>query len=159
MAGMSAWCVLADTLRSSLDFSLVAGDMQGVIAIIRDHKDPADQAQIADWLKEKVDTGQAPDRLAMSMVLLSLTDDAPMHLSYYRALIFIDSAICTDALSGGSLLEATIFLFGRLTTDQPTRRRERQMQRFKSARHAQRFPSPHPRTHNPPAPPPSPGRL
>jgi hypothetical protein len=48
MAGMSAWCVLADTLRSSLDFSLVAGDMQGVIAIIRDHKDLADQAQIAD---------------------------------------------------------------------------------------------------------------
>ncbi len=31
---------------------------------------------------------------------------------------------------------------------QPTRRRERQMQRFKSARHAQRFLSPHSRIHN-----------
>ena len=31
---------------------------------------------------------------------------------------------------------------------QPTRQRERQMQRFKSARHAQRFPSTHARIHN-----------
>jgi putative transposase len=31
---------------------------------------------------------------------------------------------------------------------QPTRRRERQMQRFKSARHAQRFLSSHSRIHN-----------
>jgi len=31
---------------------------------------------------------------------------------------------------------------------QPTRRRERQMQRFKSARHAQRFLSAHSRIHN-----------
>ena len=31
---------------------------------------------------------------------------------------------------------------------QPTRRRERQMQRFKSARHAQRFLSTHARIHN-----------
>ena len=31
---------------------------------------------------------------------------------------------------------------------QPTRRRERQMQRFKSARHAQRFLSTHARVHN-----------
>ena len=31
---------------------------------------------------------------------------------------------------------------------QPTRRRERQMQRFKSARHAQRFLSAHRRIHN-----------
>jgi putative transposase len=31
---------------------------------------------------------------------------------------------------------------------QPTRRRERQMQRFKSARHAQRFLSNHSRIHN-----------
>ena len=31
---------------------------------------------------------------------------------------------------------------------QPTRRRERQMQRFKSARHAQRFLSTHSRIHN-----------
>ena len=31
---------------------------------------------------------------------------------------------------------------------QPTRRRERQMQRFKSARHAQRFLSAHARIHN-----------
>jgi putative transposase len=33
-------------------------------------------------------------------------------------------------------------------SDQPTRRRERQMQRFKSARHAQRFLSTHSRIHN-----------
>jgi putative transposase len=32
---------------------------------------------------------------------------------------------------------------------QPTRRRERQVQRFKSARHAQRFLSSHGRIHNP----------
>ena len=31
---------------------------------------------------------------------------------------------------------------------QPTRRRERQMQRFQSTRHAQRFPSTHSRIHN-----------
>jgi len=31
---------------------------------------------------------------------------------------------------------------------QPTRRRERQTQRFKSARHTQRFPSAHSRIHN-----------
>lgn len=119
--GLSMSGALANELRDSLDSSLMSGDMQQVVSVMRGHKDPADQAEIADWLKEKVDTGQAPDQFAMSMIVISLKngkiDDALMYLSYYRSLIIIDSSICGNSSSGGSLLEATIFLFSKIGSD------------------------------------------
>jgi len=109
----------ANELRNALDASLASGDPQQLVAIMRDHQNPADQVQIVRWLKDKVDTGQAPDKFAQVMVLQSLSEknipDAAMYLSYYRALVWIDSSICPDPSSGASLLEGTIFLFGRLS--------------------------------------------
>ncbi len=119
VAGMIVTCMppsaaVADELRSALDASLAAEDLPQLVSIIRNHKDPGDQAEITDWLKEKVDTGQTPDSFVTVMTQLSLArknvDDALLYFSYYNALISIDSGECSDPTSGGSLLEASMFL-------------------------------------------------
>lgn len=111
----------ADELRDALDSALSSGDTNKIILLSRDHKGPAEQAEIGQWLKEKVDTGQAPDTFAQAMVFQALHNkDLPAaltYLTYYRALLLFDGAICTDPSSAGSLLEATIFLFGRLVNN------------------------------------------
>ncbi len=87
-----------------------------------EHKDPADRAEIVQWLQEKVDTGKAPDSYAMEMAVASLRNDdrikALTYLNYYRAIILVDGATCSDPTSVGSLLEGSIFLFGKLTADE-----------------------------------------
>jgi hypothetical protein len=108
----------ADELRDALEAALASGDSQALAALMRDHTDPADQAEMARWFKDKVDTGQAPDRYAQAVVSgyvrAKNLSDALIYLNYYRALLAVDSATCPDPSSGGSLLEATIFLYGRL---------------------------------------------
>jgi transposase-like protein len=56
------------------------------------------------------------------------------------------SSLETASSSGESIANLTSPFVG--DHPQPTRRRERQMKRFKSARHAQRFLSTHSRIHN-----------
>jgi len=76
-----------------------------------------------------------------------------------RGLQYVPRVIITDKLKSYAAAKRTIlphvehrqskYLNNRVeVSHQPTRRRERQMQRFKSARHAQRFLSTHARIHN-----------
>ena len=76
-----------------------------------------------------------------------------------RGLQYVPRVIVTDKLKSYGAAKRTIlpyvehrqskYLNNRIeVSHQPTRRRERQMQRFKSARHAQRFLSTHARIHN-----------
>ena len=76
-----------------------------------------------------------------------------------RGLQYVPRVIITDKLKSYAAAKRTIlphvehrqskYLNNRIEVPhQPTRRRERQMQRFKSARHAQRFLSTHARIHN-----------
>jgi hypothetical protein len=111
----------ADELQDALESALSSGDTAKVLSIMKDHKEPAEQAEFSQWLKQKVDSGQAPDQFASLMILTSLRernfDDALMYLSYYRALLLIDGLACSDSSSPGSIFEGTIFLFGRLVND------------------------------------------
>jgi hypothetical protein len=112
----------ADDLRGALDLALSSRDTAKILSIMKDHKEPSDQPEIIRWLKDKVDTGQAPDQFASFLIVTSLReknfDNALFYLSYYRTLIVVDGATCSDPSSPGSLLEGTIFLFGRLMKDQ-----------------------------------------
>ena len=76
-----------------------------------------------------------------------------------RGLQYVPRVIITDSLRSYAAAKRMIlphvehrqskYLNNRIeVSHQPTRRRERQMQRFKSARHAQRFLSTHARIHN-----------
>ena len=76
-----------------------------------------------------------------------------------RDLQYVPRAIITDKLKSYAAAKREVlphtehrqskYLNNRIeVSHQPTRRRERQMQRFKSARHAQRFLSTHARIHN-----------
>jgi putative transposase len=76
-----------------------------------------------------------------------------------RSLQYAPRVVATDKLKSYAAAKRTIlphvehrqskYLNNRAeVSHQPTRRRERQMQRFKSARHAQRFLSTHARIHN-----------
>lgn len=111
----------ADPLLDLLEASLNAGKIPELAAIVRDHAKVTDLPEIIDWLRRKVDSGQAPDNFARLMVAFALRngdkDQALMYLSYYRALIIVDGSSCPDPSSPGSLLEQTIFLPGKLDSD------------------------------------------
>jgi hypothetical protein len=113
---------VADDLRDALDLALSSRDTPKILSIMKDHKAPSDQAELVRWLKDKVDSGQAPDQFASFLILTSFSeknfDDVLFYLGYYRTLIVVDGATCADPSSPGSLLESTIFIFGRLLKDQ-----------------------------------------
>jgi hypothetical protein len=119
----------AGPLRDQLDASLATLDTEQVLAVLTAHPDPVDGAEISGWVKEKVDTGAAPDRLAETMIMLSLKakalDDALTYMSYYRALILIDSMACQDGASGAALLQGTSLVFGIIERDKAVTREQR----------------------------------
>jgi hypothetical protein len=111
----------ADALHDALAVSMASGDTQTFVAVVKAHDDPESLAAIFAWLKSAADSGQAPDSFVNFLVPFALRandiPDALLYLSYYRALISLDSAICPDKSSGGSLLEGSIFLNARLLRD------------------------------------------
>jgi len=110
--------LLAGQFQNSLETTLLFGDPIGLTKSIMSEKDPATQQSMIKWLADKIANGKALDRFAPAMIALSLQnhnfEDAWMYLSYYRALIIIDTATCSDPSAGGSQMEGTIFVFGRL---------------------------------------------
>jgi hypothetical protein len=119
----------AASLRDQLDANLATLDTEQVLAMLTAHPDPGDSAEISGWVKEKVDTGAAPDRLAETMIMLSLKakalDETLTYMSYYRALILIDSMACRDGASGFSLLQGTSLVFGIIERDKSITREQR----------------------------------
>lgn len=113
--------VRAETLSELLNATLASGDMTKLIAALRAHKDTADRAELTGWIRQKVDAGLVPDRFAMILVATSVhdrnMDDALMYLSYYRAVVMIDSGVCQDRTSGRTLAQASVVTFSRLTSD------------------------------------------
>ena len=96
-------------------------------------------------------------------ILVQSRPDARAAKQFFRKLLrdlqYVPRVIVTDKLrSDGAAKRETLpgvehrqsrYLNNRAeVSHQPTRRRERQMQRFKSARHPQRFASVHARIHN-----------
>lgn len=110
----------AETVSEQLDAALASGDSARLVAAIRAHKD-TDRAETTGWIKRKVDAGETPDRFAMIMVATSVhdhnMDDALMYLSYYRAVLLIDAAVCADRTSGRTLAQSSVVTFSRLTSD------------------------------------------
>ena len=111
----------AKDLRPQVDSAIVNDDPQKLNLIFLSHKEAQDRTEVFEQTQDKIRVGAAPDGFANSMVLMSLLlgrkEDALAYLDYYRALVALDTAACPDPSAGGSLLEGTMFLFGRLTND------------------------------------------
>jgi len=109
----------ADPLHDLLAANLVPGKAEQFISIMRDH--PEDQEEITRWLKQRVDSGQAPDEFVQLLVPIlarnKKINDALIYLNYFRSLIIIDGVICKDDEHQGTVLKATIFVYGRLIDD------------------------------------------
>jgi hypothetical protein len=120
-----AFCVapraLADALSDQLDSAFAAQSMAKLVAISKAHPHPADQLAIGQSVKRHLDKGEAPDHLALAMAIMlmqkSNVDDALTYLAYYRELIIIDGLVCPNQNYTASLLEGTMFQFGRLDHD------------------------------------------
>jgi hypothetical protein len=117
----SAPRAIADALSTQLDSAFAAQNMAQLAAISKAHPDPADQSAIVRSVRRHLDDGEAPDHLALPMAIVLLRksnlDAALTYLAYYRELIILDGLVCPNQESPGSLLEGTIFLFGRLDHD------------------------------------------
>lgn len=105
---------VADGQNDSLDSDLSTGNIQHIALLLQNHPEPADQAKIFARIKEKVDTGQALDSVAVMMIGVPQQDkdDALMYLNYYRALLFLDGATCPDPSRGSGLMMLTGLLEG-----------------------------------------------
>lgn len=110
--------LLADQFENSLETTLLSGDSTSLTKSIMSEKDPATQQRMIEWLAGKIANGEAADRFAPAMIVLSLRnqndEDAWMYLSYYRVLLLIDTATCSDETAGWHQLEVSMVLFGSL---------------------------------------------
>jgi hypothetical protein len=124
----------ADELGDSLDARLAAGDLRGINSIMRSHHSAEDQGRFADWLKDKVDSGQGPVSLVLVLAGMSKNlEDGFMYLNYARALILVDAVACEDASAGGSqmmmtMLPAFVSRFQTLISDQKLSASQRALQ-------------------------------
>ena len=104
----------ADNLLASLDAALASGDVQNMVAILTSHPDKASQMEAGQWLKDKIDHGQASDSfsIALSPILASQGDveGALTYLDYFAAVSFIDIDTCPDASFRGAHAEGVIFI-------------------------------------------------
>jgi len=127
--GLAASPAHADNVRTQLDAGL-AGGTDKLLGVLAQHAKPAEQAEVSAWIKEKVETGQAPDSFASAMILVAAESgnkaDALMYLDYFRALVIIDSAACADATAGPTLLQGSIFLYGQMVNDKTLTQDQRQ---------------------------------
>jgi putative transposase len=117
----------------------------------------SDLRQYAEAATATTQDGNVLDTLVQSR--RSATDAKRFFRKLLKGLRYVPRVIVTDKLKSYAVAQGEIlpsvehrqsrYLNNRAEiSHQPTRRRERQMKRFKSARHAQRFLSSHSRVHN-----------